>query len=110
MRRHSSAHWWTATAPNWIIVGGGLLFGAALMLSATVQKIWQLYLFMAILLPLGAVGLGGFVMTTTVSNWFVSHRGRAVGIVGMGTFFSTMTLPLLASFIIERAGRREAWF
>jgi MFS transporter, OFA family, oxalate/formate antiporter len=95
---------------RWFIVVGGLIFGAGLMLASTIQEIWQLYLYMGILMPLGAAGLGGFVMTTTISNWFVSKRGRAVGIVGMGSFFSTMVLPPLASFIIENQGWRQAWF
>jgi MFS family permease len=64
---------------------------------------------MALLMPLGSVCLGGFVTTVVFSNWFVSKRGRAIGIVGMGTSVSTMLLPLASSAMIESWGWRTAW-
>jgi MFS family permease len=94
---------------RWFIVGGGIVVGLCFILASTVAEIWQLYAYMAILMPLGSVCLGGFVTTVVVSNWFVSKRGRAIGIVGMGTSVSTMLLPLASSAMIESWGWRAAW-
>lgn len=94
---------------RWFIVGGGIAVGLCFMLASTIGEIWHLYAYMAILMPLGSVCLGGFVTTVAVSNWFVSKRGRAVAIAGMGTSFSTMVMPLAASAMIEAWGWRTTW-
>src|SRR5437773_5449620 len=72
---------------RWIMVGGGIASGFALMLAATVDEIWQLYIYIGLLAPLGGVCLGGFVTTVAVANWFVLRRGLAVAIATMGMSF-----------------------
>jgi MFS family permease len=91
------------------MVAGGIIMAASLALLATIQEIWQLYLYMGLLTPIGAVCLGGFVPTVVVANWFVAKRGRAIGIVSMGGSLGTVLLPLLASPAIEAWGWRAAW-
>src|SRR5688572_28455303 len=94
---------------RWMMVGGGIFMAATLALLATIEEIWQLYLYMGILTPLGAVCLGGFVPTVAVANWFVRMRGRAIGILSMGGSLGTVLLPLLASPAIGTWGWRGAW-
>ncbi len=95
---------------RWIMVAGGGLSGAALMLASTVEELWQLYLYVGVLAPLGGVCLGGFVTTVAVANWFVLRRGTAIAIASMGMSFGTMVLPLVSSGLIEVWGWRSAWF
>jgi MFS family permease len=94
---------------RWMMVGGGMFMAATLAMLATIEEIWQLYLYMGVLTPLGAVFLGGFVPTVAVANWFVRLRGRAMGILSMGGSLGTVLLPLLASPAIEAWGWRGAW-
>jgi MFS family permease len=95
---------------RWLMVGGGVIMSASFMLLATIQELWQLFLILGLLLPVGAVCLGGFVTTVTISNWFVLKRGRAIGIVSMGGSLGTMVLPIIASLLIETWNWRVAWF
>jgi MFS family permease len=95
---------------RWFIVGGGVVMAASFMALAAVQELWQLFLIMGIIMPLGAVCLGGFVTTVAVANWFVLKRGRAIGIMGMGGSFGTMLLPIAAGLMIEAWDWRIAWF
>jgi MFS family permease len=95
---------------RWIMVTGGIIAAIAFMFSATIDQLWELYLFQSILAPIGGVCMGGFVVTIAVSNWFVARRGRAVGLAAMGMSFGTMVLPLVGSLLIEAWGWRGAWF
>jgi MFS family permease len=94
---------------RWIMVAGGIVMAGSLALLATIQEVWQLYLYMGLLVPIGAVCLGGFVPTVVVANWFVAQRGRAIGILSMGGSLGTVILPLAASPAIEVWGWRGAW-
>jgi len=94
---------------RWLMAAGGLVSGVSLMVVASVEELWQLYLYLGVLAPLGGVCLGGFVASVTVANWFVAKRGRAVGLVQMGMSFGTTALPLVTSGLIELWGWRGAW-
>jgi len=95
---------------RWLMVGGGIVMAASFMALAAVQELWQLFLILGVIMPLGAVCLGGFVTTVAVANWFVLKRGRAIGIMGMGGSFGTMLLPVAAGLMIEAWSWRLAWF
>ena len=94
---------------RWIMVGGGLVGGLALIAVPTVDAFWQLLILVGVLAPIGGVCLGGFVSTVAVANWFVVRRGRAMGIASMGTSFGTTLLPLVVSGLIALWGWRGAW-
>jgi MFS family permease len=94
---------------RWLVAVGGLLVGGSFMALSTMEHLWQLYLYKAVLMAIGAVCLGGFV-GVTVSNWFVAKRGRAIGIIHMGGFLATGIMPLAGAAMIEQWGWRTAWF
>jgi MFS transporter, OFA family, oxalate/formate antiporter len=95
---------------RWLMVGGGIVCALCFVGAASLTEVWQLYLYFGILAPIAGVCLGGFVVSTTIANWFMLRRGRALGIVTMGTSFSTTVLPLAASAMIFTWGWRGAWF
>lgn len=94
---------------RWLVGIGGLVVGVAFMALSTVNQLWELYLYKGLLMPLGAVCLGGY-LSVTVSNWFVAKRGRALALTGVGSSAGTMVMPLLAAFMIGELGWRQAWF
>lgn len=95
---------------RWLMVGGGVLYGLSFMAVATVDQLWQLFLFYGVLMAVGSVAFGGFVVTVTVANWFVLKRARAIAFASMGMSVGTTLLPLLASALIDAWGWRVAWF
>ncbi len=94
---------------RWLVGIGGLVVGGSFMALATIDQLWQLYFWKAVVMPIGAACLGGF-LTVTVSNWFVAQRGRAIGWSGAGNSLGTMVMPLVAALLIGQFGWRAAWF
>src|SRR5215475_8398820 len=87
--------------PRIVILTGALLLTAGLLLSAFIERPWQLYVTLGVL-----VGGGANMMTYTVHsqflpNWFVRRRGLAIGIafagVGVG---AVVLLPWLQTIIL----------
>lgn len=93
---------------RWIMGLGGLVMSASFFACATIDELWQLYLYKGIVMAVGAMCVGGFI-GVTVSNWFVARRGRAMGFISMGSSLATATMPLFGAFIIENWGWRAAW-
>jgi MFS family permease len=56
-----------------------------------------------------AVGALSLVVSVTVANWFIRHRGRALGVTWLGPRFGSAVLPALAQFFIITQGWRTAW-
>lgn len=79
---------------RWIVGLGGLVMGGSLIALATIQDLWQLYLYRGVLMSVGGMCVGGFV-SVTVSNWFRARRGRALGISNTGGSLGNATLPIL---------------
>jgi MFS family permease len=86
------------------VVATALGFG----LASTVTALWQLHLYVGIL---GGVGLSGFYVlsTATVSRWFPTRRGLALGLVLTGFNLGFITGGPIAALLIEWFGWRVAW-
>lgn len=85
-----------------------LCAGAGFTLAATVNALWQLYLFVGVL---AGVGMSGFYVlsTATVARWFETRRGIALAIVLTGYNLGFMTGGPLAAWLIEHLGWRIAY-
>jgi MFS family permease len=85
-----------------------LCAGAGFTLAATVNALWQLYLFVGVL---AGVGMSGFYVlsTATVARWFETQRGIALAIVLTGFNLGFMTGGPLAAWLIEHLGWRVAY-
>jgi len=88
--------------PRLILTLSGILFGAGYMLMSQVGTIWQIYFF----LSLAGIGLSAadIVPLATVVRWFVRKRGTLSGIMKVGTGLGMMTVPFIASLLIEAHG------
>ncbi|MBU0971317.1 MAG: MFS transporter, partial [Proteobacteria bacterium] len=64
--------------PRLIMSGCGIFLGLGFLLMATLNSVWQLYLFYGLI---AAVGLGGIdvIPLSTVSRWFQKKRGLMSG-------------------------------
>ena len=95
--------------PRPVMVFSALAAGTALAALATVNSLWQLYLYYGIGVGLARPGLCFLSATTAIANWFVRRRGRAYAIAATGLPLAAMLLIPLAQFIISNWGWRAAW-
>ena len=91
-----------------VLVAAGLGLGVACfgMASAT-----NILLFFVAFASLRALGQGSLSINCIllVNQWFVSLRGRAVGMMTLGTMVSTACFPPFARFLIDSIGWRGAY-
>jgi MFS family permease len=85
--------------PRIIVAIGGLFLGLGLILTSQSSTAWQLYLFYGLM---GGFGLSVAYapLMATVSRWFVSKRGLAIGIVAAGIGAGTAVIPPLARYLV----------
>ena len=92
---------------HWVAGTGALLAGGSLIAASAVETVWQA----DVALGLG-FGLGLAVCYTpavaAVQPWFDRNRGVASGIALSGTGLGTLLMPLLAKWLIDHEGWREA--
>ena len=91
---------------NLILVG--VAFGAACFGMAFSAGLAAFYLSFA---GLRALGQGSLTINATllVNQWFVTRRGRAIALMGLGFPLSNAVLPPLSRFLIDAYGWREAY-
>ena len=96
--------------PRPVILAGIACVSAGLMLAVAIERPWQLYATLGVL-----VGGGANLMTYTVHSqflpsWFVRRRGLAIGTafagVGVGAI---VLLPWLQSIILTEGWRAACW-
>jgi len=92
-----------------------VLLGAVLLLGFTTMAIgwWITPISFYILFGIGRVIFAAPVQIgtgTVVSQWFISRRGRANGILGASHSVGMGLMPFFAQILINTVGWREAWF
>ncbi|MBI2017396.1 MAG: MFS transporter, partial [Candidatus Rokubacteria bacterium] len=94
--------------PRVLLVLTVALAGAGFGLVATIEALWQLYLFVGVL---GGVGLSSFYLLSaaTVPRWFEARRGLALALVLVGFNLGYITAGPLAAWLIAGAGWRAAY-
>ena len=94
--------------PRAVVAVGGAMMGAGLILSAAIQNLWQLYLVYGVIIGLGASSTWG-PLAATISRWFVTHRGLAMGIMSLGISLGIIVLPPLSRYLITALGWRMSF-
>jgi MFS family permease len=89
-----------------LILVGGCLLGAGLLLAGQVQAWWHLYLAFGVVAALGT-GLSGWIPSVLITRgWFPDRVGTAVGIVSAGIGVGMSGLVPLAQYLIDWCGWR----
>jgi MFS family permease len=86
------------------IAGGGLLVAVS-----WVNQAWQFYLLFGVGLGLARPCFSLVAATTTVSNWFIIKRGRALALSTMGAAVSALIIIPFTQYIITTMNWRAAW-
>ena len=63
---------------RWLVVGGAVIAGLALMSLSVVHDLWQFLGLRGFLFAIGGVGMGPLVINVVLAKWFVRQRGRAI--------------------------------
>jgi len=89
------------------VVGGTAFMAICLVLFSQIHSEWQFLLLYA--LGRGtAAGLIGLAAGVTVSKWFVRRRGRAIGVMSLGTRLGFALMPIGTQLIIQSSDWRTA--
>lgn len=86
----------------------GLFLGLGFLLMATLNAVWQLYLFYGLI---AAVGLGGMdvIPLSTISRWFFKRRGMMSGIIKVGTGVGMLVMPFTINWLVTLHGWRNSF-
>ena len=94
--------------PRRVTLITGLFMGLSLLLTSQTTSLWQLFVSYSLLL---AVGTGPMytVIGATVSRWFVSKRGLALGIALSGVGLGQVVMTPFAAYLISSLGWRMSY-
>jgi MFS family permease len=88
-----------------VLVASTVLLGAAFLLLSRIDALWQLYAcFM--LIAIAGTGLSDVTVGQAVAQWFVRHRGLALGIVYTGSNLGGALLVRYGGAIAEAGSWR----
>ena len=93
--------------PRKVVMLCGILAGAGYLLMAWAENIWQLYLYLGVLIGSGMSVLVPLV--STVARWFVRRRTFMTGFVVAGGGAGGFIVPLVASWLITSYGWRQSF-
>jgi len=90
------------------LIGAALGLGIACFAMSWAQGAFMVFLAFS---ALRALGQGSMTINATLltAQWFVTKRGRAVAVMGLGFPLSAAILPPVTRFLIDTIGWREAY-
>ncbi|MCK4767935.1 MAG: MFS transporter [Desulfobacula sp.] len=94
--------------PRLIMSACGFFLGLGFLLMATVNSVWQLYLFYGLI---AGIGLGGIdvIPLSTVARWFKKKRGMMSGIIKVGTGVGMFIMPFFITWLLKSYGWRTSF-
>jgi MFS family permease len=78
----------------------GAITGVGLILTSSVDSLWQLYLTYGFLLALGTGAVYAIVMSTG-TRWFVRRRATALAVIGTGAGLGTVIMTPISAQLIS---------
>lgn len=94
--------------PRAIMAIGAVIGAGSLLLLSRTNSLIELYAYFGIFSV--GLALAGFIpLSTTVANWFMEKRGRAMGILMTGVGLGGFLLIPFTSFIVASSGWRMAY-
>lgn len=94
--------------PRWIMTVAAVIVGTSFMLMGWVTEYWQYFILQIVT---RSVTAGAFFMVVGVvlPKWFITKRGRATALSGLGGRAGQFATPIFVAAIIVMLGWRSAW-
>ena len=86
-----------------VVIGGGIVGGAALAVLGRVEQQWQLYVVYSVFAA-GWAAAGLVPMTTVVTRWFHTRRSVALSVASTGLSAGGILLTPLAKRLLDEQG------
>jgi len=93
--------------PKIVVLLIGLCTGLSLTLTSQTTALWQLFITYSLLFSV--IGAVYTIIVSTVSRWFDTNRGVAVGIAGSGIGMGIVAMAPFATYLITNLGWRAAY-
>lgn len=87
----------------------GFFIALSLMLTSKVTASWQLFITYSFFFALGTAPIYVNSMST-VSRWFTTRRGLALGIVSSGNSIGMIVISLISAYLISSYGWQNSYF
>lgn len=91
-----------------VMVAGAWLFAGGFALIAASTTPWLMGLAVLGPVALGTVACGALAANTVTSRWFMTHRGKAMGLLAVATSAGGFTMPPLLALLMQNLGWRSA--
>ena len=88
---------------RWLLLAGGVLFIAGMMLTGVMSSLWQFYLFFGVVLGI-ATTIYTVLTVSGVTLWFRRHLGAAMGVVWSFQGAGTIALLFLIGAAFDQLG------
>ena len=95
--------------PRRLILLGGCLLTAGLLVSSQVTELWHMVVVYGIVMTLGANCLGLVVFVPLLSKYFIRNRGMAVAVVQSANGFARAFSAPVSTVMIDGLGWRGAY-
>src|SRR5256886_3946926 len=92
-----------------IVCSGCFILALGLLLSSTIDSLWQLYIFFGLVSAVGITFTGMVPHVFLISEWFVSNRASAIGFVYAGTGVGILVLAPLSEWLLSVWGWARAF-
>lgn len=102
-------HWLDKHSIRNTMTLGAFLMGLGFASLSQVTAIWQIGIILVWCIGLGAAMLGHLPSSKLVTNWFVVHRGKAMGFSTLGTSLGGFLLPPIMAWLILSVGWRDSF-
>jgi MFS family permease len=92
-----------------IVCSGCFILALGLLLSSTIDSLWQLYIFFGLISAVGITFTGMVPHVFLISEWFASNRASAIGFVYAGTGVGILLLAPLSDRLLSSWGWPRAF-
>lgn len=109
-----------ATLGGWIVdrfglraltVSGIVAATIALLSASQATGLWQLYIFLGIVMGFGSASVGGVMSSSILGRWFPARRlGVALGVAWSASGVGAIVVMPIAQHVISTEGWRHAYF